>query len=336
MIRLRATAAVLLLSIGVAACSSDSKSAATTSAAAATVAATDAPATTGVTDTSTVEDVVEIPATEPTTAATDAPTTEATEVATTQAATTTEAPTTTAAPKVLEVLVTNDDGYDAPGIDAVVEYLRTRPDVHVSVWAPLTNQSGAGDKSTPGGATNITDVMTKSGYPAKAVEGFPADSVNAAFASGYQPDLVVSGSNLGQNYGPLTVISGTVGAAATAARQGIFAVAISQGFPADGVDFDFPSSVAVLSAFLDAHIADYANGSGALLTSINVPTCPVGVAPLPTVSDVPLATGDNGRQLGAPTACDGNPATPADDIDAFDAGHPTIVELDVQTLGQAA
>ncbi|MCU1387108.1 MAG: Survival protein SurE [Ilumatobacteraceae bacterium] len=333
----RRTTAIFLIavSIGVAACSSDSKSAATTTA----PAATDAPATTGVTDTSTVEDVVEVPATEPTTAATDAPTTEATEateVATTEAPTATEAPTTTAAPKVLEVLVTNDDGYDAPGIDAVVEYLRTRTDVHVSVWAPLMNQSGAGDKSTIGSTPAVTDVMTKSGYPAKAVDGFPADSVNAALASGYQPDLVVSGSNLGQNYGPLTVISGTVGAAATAARQGIFAIAISQGFPASGADFDFPSSVAVLSAFLDAHIADYANRSGALLTSINVPTCPAGVALLPTVSDVPLATGDNGRQLGAPTACDGNPATAADDIDAFDAGHPTVVELDVQTLGQAA
>ncbi|MCU1392079.1 MAG: Survival protein SurE [Ilumatobacteraceae bacterium] len=338
MIRTRAAAALLVaISIGAASCSSDSKSSSTTAASATTAAAS---------DTSTVEDVVEVPATLPTTAATAATTdatdttVAATEPATTEAPATTEpatteAPTTTAAPKVLEVLVTNDDGYAAPGIDAIVQYLRTRPDVHVSVWAPLANQSGAGDKSTQGSTPAVTDVMTVSGYPAKAVDGFPADSVKAALASGYKPDFVVSGSNLGQNYGPLTKVSGTVGAAATAARTGIPAIAISQGFPAAGADFDFPSSVAVLSAYLDASIAHFLDGSAPALVSINVPTCPAGVGLLPTV-DIVSASSDNGRQLGAPTACDGNPANPVDDVDAFDAGHPTVSQLDPTTLAGIA
>ena len=329
MTRTRATAALLIaLSLGTAACSSDSDSSASTT----TIAA---PAT------STAPVETDAPA------ETDAPTTEAatteavttdlatTEAPTTDAPTTTEGPTTTATPKVLEVLVTNDDGYGAAGIDAVVEYLRSRPDVHVTVWAPLTNQSGTGDKATDGGATSITDVTTASGFPAKAVEGFPADSVNAALASGYTPDLVVSGSNLGQNYGPLTKVSGTVGAAATVARLGIPAIAISQGLPAEGASFDFPSSVAVLTEYLDGAIDAYRAGTGPALVSINVPTCPAGVALLPTL-DIISAAGDNGRQLGAVTACDGNPANPVDDIDGFNAGHGVVSQLDPITLAGIA
>ena len=58
--------------------------------------------------------------------------------------------TTTATPRMHEVLVTNDDGSGAPGINAICQYLSTRSDMHVSVLAPLTNQSGAGDRTAPG------------------------------------------------------------------------------------------------------------------------------------------------------------------------------------------
>lgn len=54
-----------------------------------------------------------------------------------------------------EVLVTNDDGYGAPRIDAIVQYLSTRSDMHVSVLAPLTNQSGAGGF---GSAEQVDDI----------------------------------------------------------------------------------------------------------------------------------------------------------------------------------
>ena len=77
--------------------------------------------------------------------ATDAPATDAptTDPPTTDPPTT-EAPTTSVAPAPLEVLVTNDDGYAAAGIDAVVEYLRTRPDVHVTVVAPASEPEWLG------------------------------------------------------------------------------------------------------------------------------------------------------------------------------------------------
>ena len=89
------------------------------------------------------------------------------------------------------------------------------PATEVTVVAPATNQSGTGGQTTPGPLT-VTDATTASGYPAKAVAGFPADTVIWALDQGgvtQKPDLVVSGINFGQNLGPAVAISGTVGAA---------------------------------------------------------------------------------------------------------------------------
>lgn len=143
----------------------------------------------------------------------------------------------------LDILVTNDDGYAAPGIDALVERLRGLPGVEVTVVAPATNQSGTSDRTTPGdvSALRAAKVTTTSGFPATAVTGFPADSVNYALdVLDLEPDLVVSGSNAGQNLGVVAPISGTIGAARTAVRRGYPAVAVSQGL---GEPTDYAPSV---------------------------------------------------------------------------------------------
>ena len=93
---------------------------------------------------------------------------------------TTAAPTSTEAPLTpMTILVTNDDGVAAPGIDALVTALSALPDVEVVVVAPASNQSGSSDSTTPGGVT-AQDATTISGHPAVAVNGFPADAVNYA------------------------------------------------------------------------------------------------------------------------------------------------------------
>jgi len=141
----------------------------------------------------------------------------------------------------LHVLVTNDDGVDAPGIDALVEALRKLPDTTVTVVAPAKNQSGTGSKTTSGAFPMVTDTTTASGYPAKAVDGFPADTIVWAIDKhgvATRPDVVLSGVNFGQNIGLTVDISGTVGAARAAARRGIPALAISAGLagsPAYGI-----------------------------------------------------------------------------------------------------
>src|SRR6478736_2648135 len=120
----------------------------------------------------------------------------------------------TAAAEPLRILVGNDDGYSAEGIDTLVTALLTLDDVDVTVVAPLTQQSGQGGKTTPDTELAVTDVKTKGGFPAKAVDGYPADAINVAFDElGLEPDLVITGINEGQNLGPLVDVSGTVGAA---------------------------------------------------------------------------------------------------------------------------
>ena len=131
----------------------------------------------------------------------------------------------------LTILVTNDDGVTAPGINATVQALSALPHTKVTVVAPLTNQSGTGAKVT-GGTLTVTDATTASGYPAKAVAGYPADTIIWAIDDhgiAQRPDLVVSGINFGENIGPLASLSGTVGAAQTALARGIPALAVSQG-----------------------------------------------------------------------------------------------------------
>ena len=147
--------------------------------------------------------------------------------------------------------MTNDDGYSAPGIDAVVQGLRTLPDVSITVVAPLANQSGTGGKTTPG-TLAVTDVKTASGYAAKAVAGFPADTVIWAVDQhglAQKPQVVISGVNFGQNLGVATNLSGTVGAARAAASRGIPALAASAGLAPPGVAApDFATAVTQVKA----------------------------------------------------------------------------------------
>ena len=135
--------------------------------------------------------------------------------------------------QTLRVLVTNDDGVAAPGIAALVDELLLNPNLVVTVVAPASNQSGTGDNFTSG-SLGVAAGTTASGYPATAVSGFPADTVLFGALSGtlpQTPDLVISGINAGQNIGRFVAedLSGTVGAALTAARLGIPAIAVSLG-----------------------------------------------------------------------------------------------------------
>jgi len=155
----------------------------------------------------------------------------------------------------LQVLVTNDDGVAAPGIDALVQALRAVPGVHVTVVAPATNQSGAGDaiSTTP---LSVAHTTTASGYPAIALGGKPADTVLYAADRVLHPDLVVSGVNLGQNIGDFAYLSGTVGAARWAARLRIPAIAVSAGF---GATVDYATAARLAAQLVAGFVADPAS-----------------------------------------------------------------------------
>jgi len=181
--------------------------------------------------------------------------------------------TTTTASDPLKILVGNDDGYSADGIDTLVTALNTLDDVEVTVVAPLTQQSGQGGKTTPG-ELEVTDVETKSGYPAKAVDGHPADAINVAFDElDVQPDVVITGINEGQNVGPLVDISGTVGAARAGVAHGVPALATSQGTES----FDYESAIPFILDWVTEHRGALQSGEAPVeVVSLNVPSCKSG------------------------------------------------------------
>jgi 5'-nucleotidase len=228
---------------------------------------------------------------------------------------------------VLTVLVTNDDGVSAPGINAVVQGLRTLPKTQVTVVAPLANQSGTGGKTTPGRLT-VTKATTASGYPARAVAGYPADTVIWAIKDhgiSFRPDLVVSGINFGQNIGPLADLSGTVGAARAAVKLGIPALAASQGIDND-MSPNFSQGVAQVLRWVRAHRA--------ALTShrfkkppqgnLNVPTCAPGPVRGPVTA--PLAKNLTGISIST-VNCTSTSTDYSNDAEAFVLGYAVLAPL---------
>jgi 5'/3'-nucleotidase len=133
----------------------------------------------------------------------------------------------------IRVLLTNDDGFEAAGLRIMREGL-IAAGLQVTVSAPAQDFSGA-SASTTTGVIKVDD----HGNNIWAVHGTPADSVLVGLMHIMRdapPDIVVSGTNRGQNLGTSTNGSGTVGAAITAANAGYPAIAISAGIGADAAN----------------------------------------------------------------------------------------------------
>lgn len=224
----------------------------------------------------------------------------------------------TTATETLQVLVTNDDGVDAPGLDVLVNALVELPDVEVTVVAPATEQSVSSDATTP--APTHEPSQTASGVEATAVDGEPADAVLLALDElGVEPDVVIAGANSVQNLGLGIELSGTVGAARTAARAGVPAVAVSQG-RADEPDYEVSVGFAV--EWLVEHRAELLDGSApAVVVAFNAPTCPIGE--VRGLVEVPVdVAGVSGGILDTPD-CTSTLVDPVDDVQAFLNGYAT-------------
>lgn len=127
----------------------------------------------------------------------------------------------------MRILLTNDDGINAPGL-AVLEAIAAELAEPEDIWvvAPALEQSGVGHAIT----YTHPLMITEHGERRFAVEGSPADCVIAGIyeAMGEAPDLILSGVNRGNNSAENTLYSGTLGAAIEGALQGIPAVGLSQ------------------------------------------------------------------------------------------------------------
>jgi len=124
----------------------------------------------------------------------------------------------------MRILISNDDGYLAPGLLALADAMAKIAEV--VVVAPERNRSGASNALTLDKPLSVF----KAGNHVYFVDGTPSDCVHVALTGllDYRPDLVVSGINQGQNMGDDTLYSGTVAAATEGYLFGIPSIAFSQ------------------------------------------------------------------------------------------------------------
>ncbi|MGU7770760.1 5'/3'-nucleotidase SurE [Burkholderia sp. MR1-5-21] len=126
------------------------------------------------------------------------------------------------------ILLTNDDGFDAPGLQ-VLEQVAITLAREVWIVAPMEDQSGTSHSISLHEPLRIH----RKGERRFAVRGTPGDCVAVAIGrlmADHPPELVLSGVNRGANLGTETVFSGTVGAAMTSMLIGVPAIALSQAF----------------------------------------------------------------------------------------------------------
>jgi 5'-nucleotidase len=184
---------------------------------------------------------------------------------------------------LVRILLTNDDGISAPGLQAARRALVELDGVEVDVIAPDTNRSAIGRGITTRSPLTVEEVTFEDGRVGYATDGTPVDCVRFAELGlvGGRPDLIVSGINHGANLGDDITSSGTVAAALEGIVLGIPAVALSQQSSAGGLGyvsgrFDFK----VAAAFTAQLVSRLAGESmpEATLINVNCPACePKGI-----------------------------------------------------------
>ena len=185
-----------------------------------------------------------------------------------------------------QILITNDDGYDSPGLWAAARAVSKLGDVHVV--APREQQSGAG-RSMPSHHDGIihTHEVELNGRGVKAydVGGTPAQVVLHALLEilPAHPDLLISGINFGENMGTGITISGTVGAAMESASMEIPSIAVSLETnpayfhnPSDQVDF---SAAAYFTHYFSEHTLRSGMPPDVDLLKLEIPTLATSETP---------------------------------------------------------
>ena len=177
----------------------------------------------------------------------------------------------------MRVLLTNDDGISAPGLQALRRALLEIDGIELAVIAPDSNRSATARSITTRNPLWVQEVSFGDGTVGYATDGTPVDCVRFADLGliGERPELIVSGINHGSNLGDDVTYSGTVAAALEGIVLGIPAIAVSQQSVAGEMDFrqgrEFDFSVsAPLAAALAATIGEDGLPEGTLL-NVNCP-----------------------------------------------------------------
>jgi len=165
----------------------------------------------------------------------------------------------------MRILVSNDDGYLAPGLAALADAMRALGEV--TVVAPEQNSSGASNSLTL--SRPLTISQAQNGFT--FINGTPSDCVHIALTGLLEqmPDLIVSGINNGQNMGDDTIYSGTVAAAMEGYLFGVPAIAFSlldRGF--EHVDAAAEIARELVERYIERPI------SSPFLLNVNIPNLP--------------------------------------------------------------
>lgn len=245
----------------------------------------------------------------------------------------------TAPERPLRILVTNDDGWSAPGIVALRDALRTSGNTVVEV-APAQNQSGTASALTLTGSLTLARPTTDPDV--WAVGGRPSDAVSVGLHSvlaSAPPDLVVSGINSGNNVTTSAVHSGTIGAAMTAVEAGVPAIAVSG--PSSEAGDTSPGQYAVAADFTARLVATLsARPAGerllppGMVLNVNYPKLPPGtkatsVAAAPTADQQGISAtytpGPGGTVV--PHVTQAPPSGGGDDASVLARGQVALTDL---------
>jgi 5'-nucleotidase len=181
----------------------------------------------------------------------------------------------------MRVLLTNDDGIQATGLNELRRALLEVPDIELAVIAPNSNRSATARSITTRRPLEVQEIQFEDGTSGFATDGTPVDCVRLASLGlvGGMPELIVSGINHGSNLGDDITYSGTVAAALEGIVLGIPGIAVSQQSMKREMDFrlgdefDF-SDAAAFAARLVEEIESIPLPEGTLL-NLN---CPAGGA----------------------------------------------------------
>jgi 5'-nucleotidase len=178
----------------------------------------------------------------------------------------------------VRVLLTNDDGIEAEGLQALRRALLGVPGIELAVIAPDSNRSAIGRGITTRRPLWVEEVDFGDGTVGYATDGTPVDCVRFAalgLVAGFEAELIVSGINHGSNLGDDITYSGTVAAALEGIVLGLPAIAVSQQSTAREMDFrlgkrfEFAAAAAFMARMVE-EIEDVPLPGGTLL-NVNFP-----------------------------------------------------------------
>ncbi|MSR18544.1 MAG: 5'/3'-nucleotidase SurE [Phycisphaerales bacterium] len=193
----------------------------------------------------------------------------------------------------MKILLTNDDGIEAPGIEVLHAAIVSLGEV--LVVAPASAQSAKSHGITFHIPLLVREVEVNARMRGIAVEGTPADCVKLGlrslwserFGAGTRPDVVISGMNSGANVGINTIYSGTVAAAIEASFLGVPAIAVSL-YVGDRSKLQWKRAAEIARTAID-HVLKQKLDAHRVL-NINIPRVETPDAPMPPIKVVSMNT----------------------------------------------